>query len=189
MQPDITGLLRAWAGGDSAALNELTPLVYDQLLSIARRYIRRQKRQTLQTTALVHEAYLRLTAAGSLSWQNRAHFFAVAAQMMRRILVDAARARSAAKRRGDSTCIAFSEDMECTVCGDANLIAVDDALTALADIDPRKARVVELRFFGGLTVEETAEVLKVSADTVMRDWRLAKPWLAREIALGQHHAR
>jgi RNA polymerase sigma factor (TIGR02999 family) len=187
MQSEITSLLRAWAGGDSAALDQLTPLVYDELLRIARRYMRQQNPQTLQSTALVNEAYLRLMAAGDLRWQNRAHFFAVAAQMMRRILVDAARARAAAKRQGHAIRVTFSEDIECSLGNDASLLAIDEALTTLAKLDPRKARVVELRFFGGLTVDETAEVLKVSADTIMRDWRLAKPWLAREVALGHRH--
>ena len=188
MLSDVTGFLKAWASGDSGALERLTPLVYDELLRIARRCMRRRPAQTLQTTALVHEAYIRLMAAEDLSWQNRAHFFAVAAQMMRRILVDAARSRAAAKRGGDTLRVTFNEDIGLP-SQDLNMLAIDDALTALAKLDGRKARVVELRFFGGLTVEETAEILKVSADTIMRDWRLAKPWLAREMSLGQHHGQ
>lgn len=181
MPSDITVLLKAWASGNPDALEQLTPLVYDELLRIARRHIRQQPPQTLQTTALAHEAYLRLAAAEGLRWQDRAHFFAVAAQMMRRILVDAARTRAAAKRGGDALRVTFSEDLPIPAGQGPNLLAVDDALTALAKLDPRKARVVELRFFAGLTVDETAEVLKISPDSVMRDWRLAKPWLAREV--------
>jgi RNA polymerase sigma factor (TIGR02999 family) len=185
---DITGLLRAWANGDTAALERLTPFVYDELLRIARRCMRRQTPQTLQSTALVHEAYMRLVKVEGLRWQDRAHFFAVAAQMMRRILVDAARARRAAKRQGNAQRITFDEGLAISVKQDGDLVAIDDALSALAQLDPRKARVVELRFFGGLTVEETAEVLQISPDSVKRDWRLAKPWLAREVAKGNEHA-
>jgi RNA polymerase sigma-70 factor, ECF subfamily len=187
MRSDVTGLLKAWGNGNPSALEQLTPLVYDELLRIARRYLRQRVPQTLQTTALAHEAYLRLIAAEGLRWQDRAHFFAVAAQMMRRILVDAARARTAAKRGGGVLRVTFSEELEFSADQDTDLLAVDDALTALAKLDPRKARVVELRFFGGLTVEETAEVLQISPDSVMRDWRLAKPWLAREVARGERH--
>jgi len=182
MPSDITGLLRAWAEGNASALEELTPLVYDELLRIARRYMRQHQPQTLETTALVNEAYLRLIAAEGLRWQDRTHFFAVSAQMMRRILVDAARARAAAKRDGGMLRVTFNDDLGFSARQDSDLLAIDDALTALAKLEPRKARVVELRFFGGLTIDETAEVLNVSADTVMRDWRLAKPWLARELA-------
>ena len=182
--PDITGLLKAWASGDAGALDRLTPLVYDELLRIARRYTRQRSPQTLQTTALAHEAYLRLIGAEGLCWQDRAHFFAVAAQMMRRILVDAARKRLAAKRQGGALRVTFDEAMEIPTGGDFNVVAVDDALAALAKLDARKAQVVELRFFGGLSIEETAEVLKISPDSVMRDWRLAKPWLAREVSRG-----
>lgn len=183
---EITGLLKEWARGNVSALERLTTLVYDELLRIARRNIRQQRPQTLQTTALVHEAYLRLVAAEGLSWQDRAHFFAVAAQMMRRILVDAARARAAHKRRGMLR-VTFSENIEISAGQDANLLAVDEALTSLAKLDPRRARVVELRFFGGLTVEETADVLRISPQSVMRDWRLAKPWLAREVVRGKRN--
>jgi RNA polymerase sigma factor (TIGR02999 family) len=186
---DVTGFLKAWASGDSGALERLTPLVYDELLRIARRYMRGRQAQTLQTTALVNEAYIRLMAAEDLSWRDRAHFFAVAAQMMRRILVDAARSRGAAKRGGDALRVTFSEDIGFPDSQDVNVLAIDDALSALEKLDARKARVVELRFFGGLSVEETAEILQISAHTVMRDWRLAKPWLAREVSLGRHHGQ
>jgi len=182
--PDITGLLKAWASGDTGALEQLTPLVYDELVRIARRYMRQRSPQTLQTTALVHEAYIRLVGAEDLRWQDRTHFFAVAAQMMRRILVDAARRRLAAKRQGAAVRVTFNEAMEVPSDRDFNVLAVDDALAALAKLDARKAHVVELRFFGGLSIEETAQVLKISPDSVMRDWRLAKPWLAREVSRG-----
>lgn len=185
--PDITGLLKAWASGNPNALERLTPLVYGELLRIARRYMRQRSPQTLQTTALAHEAYLRLVGAKDLRWEDRAHFFAVAAQMMRRILVDAARARAAAKRHGGALRVTFSEEMAIPAGQDTNLVALDDALAALAKLDARKASVVELRFFGGLSLDETAEVLKISPDSVKRDWRLAKPWLAREIVRGKRH--
>ena len=182
---DITGLLRAWSNGDPQAFEQLTPVVYDELRGIARRYMRQRSPQTLQTTALVHEAYLRLVDVEGLSWQDRAHFFAVAAQMMRRILVDAARANLAAKRNGGALRVTLSPDLPLAGPPDRTLVALDDALGALANIDARKARVVELRFFGGLSVDETAEVLQISPESVMRDWRLAKPWLAREVIRGE----
>jgi RNA polymerase sigma factor (TIGR02999 family) len=185
--PDITVLLRAWASGDTSALEQLTPLVYEELRRIARRYMRQRGPQTLQTTALAHEAYLRLVGAEGLRWQDRVHFFAVAAQMMRRILVDAARARMAGKRQGGALRVTFSEEIPISAGQDMDLVALDDALAALARLDARKARVVELRFFGGLSVDETAEVLKISPDSVMRDWRLAKPWLAREVGRGERN--
>jgi RNA polymerase sigma factor (TIGR02999 family) len=187
--PDITGLLKAWASGDTIALEQLTPLVYNELRRIARRYMRQRPPQTLQTTALAHEAYIRLVGAEGLRWQDRAHFFAVAAQMMRRILVDAARARLAAKRQGGALRVTFSQDLRFAFPPHATLLALDDALGSLARLDARKARVVELRFFAGLSVDETAEVLKISPESVMRDWRLAKPWLAREVSReGPHDA-
>jgi RNA polymerase sigma-70 factor, ECF subfamily len=187
--PDITGLLKAWASGDTIALEQLTPLVYNELRRIARRYMRQRPPQTLQTTALAHEAYIRLVGAEGLRWQDRAHFFAVAAQMMRRILVDAARARLAAKRQGGALRVTFSQDLPFALAPEATLLALDDALGSLARLDARKARVVELRFFAGLSVDETAEVLKISPESVMRDWRLAKPWLAREVSReGPHDA-
>ena len=185
--PDITGLLKAWAGGNPDALEQLTPLVYNELRRIARRYMRQRPPQTLQSTALAHEAYLRLVNADGLRWQDRAHFFAIAAQMMRRILIDAARARVAAKRQGEALRVTFTEDLAIPAGQDADLLALDDALAGLAKLDARKARVVELRFFGGLSVEETAEVLQISPQSVLRDWRLAKPWLAREVARGETH--
>jgi RNA polymerase sigma factor (TIGR02999 family) len=184
---NITVLLRAWASGDTSALERLTPFVYDELRRIARRYMRQREPQTLQTTALAHEAYLRLVGAEGFHWQDRVHFFAVAAQMMRRILVDAARARMATKRQGGVLRVTFSEEIPISTGKDMNLLALDDALAALARLDARKARVVELRFFGGLSVDETAEVLKISPDSVMRDWRLAKPWLAREVGRGERN--
>ncbi len=188
---DITGLLKAWGRGDREALDELTPLVYSQLRAQARRYLRSERAGvTLQSTALVHEAYLRLTKAQDVDWQDRAHFFALAAQIMRRILVDAARTRIASKRGGGALRPEFSAaidpDRIPTAHSDASvmLCALDDALDSLAQLDPRRAKVIELRFFVGLSVDETADLLQVSPQTVMRDWRLAKVWLARELETG-----
>jgi RNA polymerase sigma factor (TIGR02999 family) len=170
-----------------AALDRLTPLVYPELRRLARHYMRGEASgNTLQTTALVHEAYLRLVDAAGVDWQDRAHFFAVSAQMMRRILVDAARARGSAKRGGGrhsshSTTVNLDNIADVGAQRDTELIALDDALNVLAQMNPRHARVVELRFFGGLSVEETASVLKISPQTVMRDWKLAKAWLRREL--------
>jgi RNA polymerase sigma factor (TIGR02999 family) len=185
---EITGLLQAWRRGDTSALDRLTPLVYDQLRRMARRHMRNERGgNSLQTTALVHEAYLRLAGAGELDWNDRAHFFAVSAQMMRRILVSAARKRHAARRGGQvqrvnhSTEVNLDELPELGSGRGAELIALDDALGELAKMDARKARVIELRFFGGLSVEETAEVLEISPQSVMRDWKLAKAWLKREL--------
>ena len=187
--PEITVLLKAWASGDAAALDQLTPLVYDELRRLARRYMRNERAgNTLQTTALVNEAYLRLVDAKRVAWQDRVHFFAVSAQMMRRILVDAARARGSGKRGGQakrvnhSSTFNLDEIPDVSSGRDRELVAIDDALNTLAEMDPRKARVIELRFFGGLSVEETAEILKISPQSVMRDWKLAKAWLTREIA-------
>ena len=187
--PEITELLKAWGSGDAAALDQLTPLVYGELRRLARRYMRKERAgNTLQTTALVNEAYLRLVDAKRVAWQDRVHFFAVSAQMMRRILVDAARARGSAKRGGQVKCVnhstAFNLDEipDVSTGRDRELVAIDDALNTLAEMDPRKARVIELRFFGGLSVEETAEILKISPQSVMRDWKLAKAWLMRELA-------
>jgi RNA polymerase sigma factor (TIGR02999 family) len=186
--PEITVLLKAWGSGDVAALNQLTPLVYEELRRLARRYMRHERAgNTLQTTALVNEAYLRLVDANSVGWQDRAHFFAVSAQMMRRILVDAARARASAKRGGQvkrvnhSSAFNLDEIPDVSSVRDREVVAIDDALRVFAEMDPRKARVIELRFFGGLSVEETAEVLKISPQSVMRDWKLAKAWLMREL--------
>jgi RNA polymerase sigma-70 factor, ECF subfamily len=184
---DISTLLRAWSDGDQSALEKMTPIVYDELHRLARRYMRRERPgQTLQTTALVNEAYLRLVDYKRMQWQDRAHFFAVSAQLMRRILVERARRRNL-KRGGGAPHVSLDE---VAVVGgqDAdpggNLVALDDALNALARLDPRKVRVVEMRFFGGLTLEETAEVLKVSPVTVRRDFRTAKAWLFRELTGG-----
>lgn len=186
--PEITQLLKAWRAGDQTALERLTPLVYDRLRRLASHYVRRERAgQTLQRTALVHEAYVRLIEGAAIEWQDRGHFFAIAAQVMRRILVDAARARGAEKRGGQlERAIAASGGDFDTIAAPGSdrvlaLCALDDALTSLAGLDPRRAQVVELRFFGGLTVEETAEVLQVSAQTVMRDWKTARTWLAREL--------
>jgi len=184
---DITRLLKAWGRGDEEALDQLMPLVYTQLRAQARRYMRDERSGlTMQTTVLVHEAYLRLTRAEDVDWHDRVHFFALSAQIMRRILVDAARKRAAAKRGGGAPRVDHSSavDLDQLPTADsdaASLCALDDALASLAQIDPRRAKVIELRFFGGLSVEETADVLEVSSQTVMRDWRLARAWLAREL--------
>ena len=180
---EITRLLRAWGGGDQAAMEELVPLVYAELRRMAQRYLRRENPgNTLQPTALVHEAYLRLADVANMRWEDRAHFFAVSAQMMRRILVDAARARATGKRGGGAIHLNLNESIDGMPDRGGELIALDDALNALAQLDPRKARVVEMRFFGGLSVEETAEVLKISAPSVLRDWKLARAWLMRELS-------
>jgi RNA polymerase sigma factor (TIGR02999 family) len=179
---ELTQLLIAWSQGDERALEQLAPLVYAELRKLAHRYMTRERAgHTLQTTALVHEAFLRLIGSPQESWQNRAQFYAIAAQMMRRILVDYARANSRAKRGGETTRIAL-EEVDFLVSKpalDLDVIALDAALEKLAEIDPRRSRVVELRFFGGLSVEETAYVLQVAPDTVVRDWRVAKAWLFR----------
>jgi len=180
---EITKLLIAWGEGDEAALEKLTPLVYQELRRLAKRYMRRENTDhTLQATALVNEAYLRLIEQKNVRWQNRAHFFAISAQLMRRILVDMARARRYSKRGGDARRVPLDEALVVSKERGEDLVALDDALQSLAVIDPRKSRVVELRFFGGLSVEETAELLKVSPDTVMRDWKMAKVWLHRELS-------
>jgi RNA polymerase sigma factor (TIGR02999 family) len=181
---DISKLLRAWSGGDQRALERLTPVVYDELHRLARRYMKHERPgHSLQTTALVNEAYVRLVDYKRMQWQDRAHFFAVSAQVMRRILVEHAR-RHNLKRGGDVMHISLDE--AAVVGGDrpADLVALDDAMNALARLDARKAQVVEMRFFGGLSVGETAEVLKVSTVTVKRDWSTAKLWLYRELAGG-----
>ena len=185
---EVTQLLKAWTAGDQNALEKLTPLVYDQLHRVAQRYMAGQRPgHTLQTTALVNEVYLRLVDCGQVNWQDRAHFLAVSARLMRRILIDFARSRGYLKRGADAPHIALEEAP--SVCNepDVNLVALDDALKALSTVDERKSRVVELKFFGGLSVEETAEVLHVSSDTVIRDWRLAKIWLLRELKQGTGH--
>ena len=179
---EITRLLRDWGSGDRAALDRLVPLIYAELRRMAGNYMRRERPgQTLQTTALVNEAYLRLVGAQNVNWRDRAHFFAVSAQMMRRILVNAAHARATAKRGGHAARVNLDNIPEVSSGRDSELIAVDETLKALAEVDPRKARVIELRFFGGLSVEETAAILKISPQSVMRDWRLAKLWLMREL--------
>jgi RNA polymerase sigma-70 factor (ECF subfamily) len=187
---EVTGLLLAWGSGDEKALQQLTPLVYEQLRSAARRYMARERTgHTLQTTALIHETYLRLVDVRQVKWQNRAHFLAMCAQLMRRVLIDFARSRSYQKRGGQAQHVNFDEALLVTAQPDFNLVALDDALSRLARVDARKSRVVELRFFGGLGVKETAEVMKVSADTVMRDWKLAKVWLLRELRGGARDGR
>jgi RNA polymerase sigma factor (TIGR02999 family) len=184
-EKEVTRLLVAWSNGDQAALEQLTPLVYSELHRLAHRYLGRERKgHTLQTTALVHEAYLRLIDQKEVRWQNRAHFFAIAAQMMRRILVDYARSRSVAKRGGGAQQVSLDEAMEVSDERAADVIALDEALKSLSDLDQRKGRIIELRFFGGLSIEETAEVLGVSPGTVMRDWTFAKAWLQREINKG-----
>ena len=178
---DITGLLSAWSEGDQTALEKLTPIVYEELHRMARRYMGRERPgHSLQTTALVNEAYMRLVDYKRMQWQNRAHFFAVSAQLIRRILIEHAR-RHNLKRGGGIRHVSLEEAAVVGGKRTANLVALDDAMKALAQFDPRKERVVEMRFFGGLSVEETAEVLKVSPVTVMRDWNTAKAWLYREL--------
>jgi RNA polymerase sigma factor (TIGR02999 family) len=179
---EITVLLKNWAGGDSAALEKLAPLVYEELRRRAHAYMAREAvGNSFQATALVNEAFLRLVEVKNVSWQDRAHFFAVSAQMMRRILVDAARARGAGKRGGAAAKVDLNESIDGMTDRGAGLVALDDALDALARLDPRKARVVEMRFFAGLSVEETAGVLRISGQTVMRDWKLARVWLMHEM--------
>jgi len=178
---DVTELLKKWSGGDSDALEELTPVIYAELHRIAKRYMSRERDgHTLQTSALVNEAYVRLIDWKSAKWENRAHFFGVSANLMRRILVDFARKRP---RAGDEAVrqVSIEEALVVTREKDADLVALDEALNELARFDERKAKIVELKFFGGLSVEETAEVLKISGVTVMREWSKAKAWLYREL--------
>ncbi len=178
----ITDLLLAWGAGDSNALDALTPMVYDHLHRLARHYMAGERPgQTLQATALVNEAYLRLVDSGRVRWHNRAHFFALAAQLMRRILVDAARARGNQKRGGDLHKTALDEALVISSRPDPDLVALDDALVELAAVDPRKVQVVELRFFGGLEEKEIAQALDVSTDTVQRDWKTARAWLRSQL--------
>jgi RNA polymerase sigma-70 factor, ECF subfamily len=180
---EVTQLLRAWTTGDEQALEKLTPLVYQQLHRVARHYMAGQRSgHILQATALVNEVYLQLVDCGQVNWQDRAHFLAVSAQLMRRILIDFARSRGAQKRGAGTLPISLDEVPSVCAEPDPNLVALDDALQALGAIDERKSKVVELRFFGGLSIDETAEVLKVSSETVQRDWRLAKVWLLRELS-------
>jgi RNA polymerase sigma-70 factor, ECF subfamily len=185
---EVTGLLRAWGEGDETALQKLVPVVYDQLHAAARRYMAGERLgHTLQATALIHETYLRLVNVRQVKWQNRAHFFAICAQLMRRILVDFARSHGYQKRGGGAQRVDFDEALMVGSEPEANLVALDEALRRLAEVDPRKSQVVELRFFGGLDVKQTAEVMKVSADTVMRDWKMAKVWLLRELSGDEAH--
>jgi RNA polymerase sigma factor (TIGR02999 family) len=179
---DLTQLLKAWSAGDSGALDRLTPLVYEELHRRAHWHMTHERPgQTLQTTALVNEAYLRLIDLRNVGWRDRAHFFALASRLIRRVLIDAARAREALKRGGGSPETTFDEALIVSREPTADVVALDEALNALAVFDARKARVIELRFFGGLSIEETAEVLNVSAETVKRDWKLARAWLKREL--------
>lgn len=183
---EVTQLLQAWGDGDERALEKLTPLVYGELHQLARRYMAGEASgHILQTTALVHEVYLRLVDFREISWQNRAYFFGVCARLMRQILVDFARSRRRLKRGGEAPQVSLDEALVLSREAPTNLLALDEALNALAELEPRKSRVVELRFFGGLSVEETAEVLSVSEETILRDWRLAKAWLLREMSEGK----
>jgi RNA polymerase sigma factor (TIGR02999 family) len=178
----VTGLLLQWGQGNEDALNRLIPLVYQELHKIARRCMGHERPgHSLEATALLNEAYIKLVDVQHVNWQNRAHFLAMAARLMRRILVDHARARGYQKRGGGAARVTFDEAIEVSNEPRQDVVALDDALQALAGLDERKSRVVELKIFGGLTVEETAAVLKVSPDTVMRDWRLAKAWLVKEL--------
>lgn len=180
---EITRLLVAWSEGDESALDQLAPLIHAELHRLAHHYMSRERPgHLLQTSALINEAYIRLIDWKNVRWQNRAHFFGVAAQLMRRILVDFARDRQYLKRGGGTLLVSLSNAASFVVQRGEDFVALDEALTALAQIDPRKVRVVEMRFFAGLSVEEVAELLNVSKETVMRDWRLAKVWLLRELA-------
>lgn len=187
---DVTGLLQDWSDGDQGAMDKLSPLVYNELRRLARRYLRQERpNHTLQSTALVHEAYLRLVDRKNANFKNRAHFFAVASQLIRRILVDYARARRTTKRGGGQPRLSFDEAVSFPAAQrDVDLRELDDALNSLAEIDPQKARIVEMRFFGGLSVEAVAEVLEMSPRTVRRHWRVAKAWLHKEITKGAGHA-
>lgn len=179
---EVSLLLKAWCGGDESVLDKLVPLVYDELRRIAHRHMVRERADnTLQTTALVNEAYLRLVGVKNVPWRDRAHFFALSAQLMRRILVDHARSRARVKRGGPAQKLSLDESLVIPVRKEANLVELDEALTSLAAVDARKAKAVELRFFGGLSVKDTAEVLGVSISTLMNDWKLAKVWLLREL--------
>jgi len=186
--PEITQLLRAWRAGDRLALEQLTPVVYEELHRMARHYMARERDgHTLQTTALIGEVYLRLVRANEVEWQDRAHFFAVCAQLMRRILTDFARSRGYRKRGAGAFHVQLDEAMAVSAEPAVDLMALEQALTRLESADARKSKVVELRFFGGMTVEQTAEVLHISAETVMRDWSFARAWLLRELAGDARH--
>jgi RNA polymerase sigma-70 factor (ECF subfamily) len=182
-KPEVTQLLRAWGEGDGEALEKLTPVVEGELHRLAHRYMTREKPgHTLQTTALVNEVYLRLVDIQNVTWQDRAHFFAISATMMRRILTDFARSRLYQKRGGAAVQVSWDEALAVSPGQDVDLVSLDDALVELAALDPRKTQVVELRFFTGLSVEETAEALKISPETVKRDWKFAKSWLHRALS-------
>jgi len=181
--PDITQLLLAWSDGDREALEKLTPLVYRELKKLAESYMRRERAgHSLQPTALAHEAYIKLIDQQNVQWQNRAHFFGIAAQAMRRILVDHARARLAGKRGSGGAVVSLDEAVDVSDQRADQLIALDEALKRLAELDPKRGRVVELKYFGGMTLEETAEVLGVSRAKVIREWRMAKAWLYGELS-------
>jgi len=180
--PEITQLLVAWGKGDETALDQLIPVVYGELRRIAGNFMRRQNQgHTLQASALVNEAFLRLVDSNKVNWQSRTHFFAVSAQLMRRVLVDAARRRNSQKRGGDRFRITLDDRIDISDENETDLVALDEALTRLADLNPRHSRIVELRYFGGLTEEQVAETLSVSARTVRRDWSVARAWLYREL--------
>jgi RNA polymerase sigma factor (TIGR02999 family) len=183
---NVTQLLVDWSKGDRDALDRLVPIVYEELRRQASRYLRRERAgHTLQTTALIHEAYMRLVDQRNVDWQNRAHFFGIAAQLMRRILVDHARSRKRAKRGGSDIRVSLDEATIRATPQDLDIVALNEALERLIEIDPHQGRIVELRFFSGLNVEETAEVLRISPATVKREWRIAKAWLRREMS-GEH---
>lgn len=183
MSVDVTRLLADWSKGDDQALEQLAPLVYDELRRLAGRYLRRERiNHTLQSTALVHEAYLRLIDQSRVQWQNRAHFFGVAAQMIRRILVDHARSHQAAKRGSGVARLTLDEALDASAPRDLDLVALDDALETLARLDPQQSRIIELRYFAGMSIEETSEVLGVSPATVKREWASARAWLYRELS-------
>jgi RNA polymerase sigma factor (TIGR02999 family) len=179
---EVTDLLKAWNGGDRAALDQLSPVVYDELRRMARRYMRNERAgNTLQTTALVNEVYLRLVDVKNIDWKQRAQFFGMCAQMMRRILVDAARARGSRKRGGDAVRVDFDEGHNLFAQRDAAIVALDEALEAFSKVAPRQAKVLELRYFGGLNIEEINEVMGIAPRTIERDWQFAKSWLTREL--------
>jgi len=179
---DITELLAAWGGGDQAAFERLVPLVYAELKRIARRHMNRESEgHVLQTTALVHEAYVKLVSQRGAKWQDRAHFFAVSSQQMRRILVDAARSRMRQKRGSDAVVVSLDDAPAISMSRAAEFVTLDDALTELAKLDPRRSRVVEMRYFGGMSIDETALALNLSSDTIARDWKAAKAWLYAEL--------
>jgi RNA polymerase sigma factor (TIGR02999 family) len=184
LPPDeVTKLLKDWSAGDQSALEQLMPLVYEELRRLAHHHMRREKPgNTLQTSALVNEAYVRLVGQGQIEWESRAHFFGIAARLMRQVLVDQARRRNFAKRGGDAIRVSLDEATNAVQEQSANVMALDDALKILEKTDPRKSRIVELRFFGGMSIEETATVLKVSPATVMRDWTFARAWLRKEMS-------